>query len=500
MQKLSAHAQAALELADQIAEFYADPYGFVLFAYPWGEEGTSLARETGPDEWQTEFLNDLGKEVRERGFDGITAVEPIKMAAASGHGIGKSTMMAWVANWIMSTRPFARGTVTANTAKQLETKTWAAIQKWTKLSITRSWFVVTSELMYHKDHKESWFCAPQTCKEENSEAFAGQHAKDSTSFYLIDEGSAVPDAIFEVADGGLTDGEPMEIVFGNPTRNSGRFYRACFGSEKDKWNHRAIDSRTSNLTNKKTIAEWIETYGEDSDFVRVRVKGQPPSASELQFIDATRVYAAQKRIVEVLADEPLIAGFDVSGGGAAWNVIRFRRGHDARSIPPIRIPGEAARDRSVLIGIASEVMREKHQGHMVAAMFVDSAFGAPIVERLHTLNFKNVIEVNFGATSTDHHQANQRAFMWSRMKDWLQNGAIDLLSDLEVGLTGPGYHINKSNKLVLESKQDMQKRGEASPDDADALALTFAQKVAPKKPVDEGFGGGSFGSGGGWMG
>jgi phage terminase large subunit len=41
-------------------------------------------------------------------------------------------------------------------------------------------------------------------------------------------------------------------------------------------------------------------------------------------------------------------------------------------------------------------------------------------------------------------------------------------------LAGPGYHINRSNLLVLESKADMQKRGQASPDDGDALALTFA--------------------------
>jgi hypothetical protein len=41
----------------------------------------------------------------------------------------------------------------------------------------------------------------------------------------------------------------------------------------------------------------------------------------------------------------------------------------------------------------------------------------------------------------------------------------------------PGYHINRSNKLVLESKSDLAQRGEASPDDTDALALTFAQHV-----------------------
>jgi hypothetical protein len=67
--------------------------------------------------------------------------------------------------------------------------------------------------------------------------------------------------------------------------------------------------------------------------------------------------------------------------------------------PPIRIPGEHGRDRAVLIGIAAEVMRDRTRGKHVAAMFVDSAFGAPIVERLHTLGYDNVHEINFGPAS-----------------------------------------------------------------------------------------------------
>src|SRR5713101_2924535 len=72
-----------------------------------------------------------------------------------------------------------------------------------------------------------------------------------------------------------------------------------------------------------------------------------------------------------------------------------------------------------------------------------------------------------------------RAYMWDRMKDCLLKGAIEKDEKMATDLAGPGYHINRSNLLVLESKADMQKRGQASPDDGDALALTFAQTVAP---------------------
>lgn len=475
---------ADVELAKALADYYGDPLGFVLCAFPWGKG--SLAGYDGPDTWQAEFLEDVGRQVRERGFDGMNAVAPIRMTTASGHGIGKSVLSAWLFWWVMSTRPHSQITVTANTFPQLQTKTWAAIQNWGALNLVSHWFEIGGQRAYHKNHKSTWFGSAQTCREENSEAFAGQHAATSSSVYLFDEASAVPDKIFEVAEGGLTDGEPMEFLFGNPTRSSGKFYRATFGAERERWVTRSIDSRTCRFTNKAQIAEWIEDYGEDSDFARVRILGLPPNASELQFIDLERIRKAQGRIVNPLPDEPLIAGFDVSGGGSAWNVIRFRRGQDGASIPAIRVTGEKGRDRAVLIGVCAELLKDQRPEKKIAAMFVDSAFGSPIVERLHSLGFKNVHEVSFGGDSPDIHQANMRAYMWNKAKDWLLTGSIP--KDQEQGkkddigwqLGIPGYHINKSNKLVLEPKEKIVARGEASPDDADALCLTFAQSVAPQ--------------------
>ncbi len=93
--------------------------------------------------------------------------------------------------------------------------------------------------------------------------------------------------------------------------------------------------------------------------------------------------------------------------------------------------------------------------------------------------------MNFGGKSPDSHQFNWRAYMWSQMKDWLRHGAIPDDESLALQLCGPGYHINQANKLVIESKEDMKKRGLASPDDADALALTFAQPVALPEIEDD---------------
>jgi len=470
-------------LAQAVADYYDDPLGFVLFAFPWGVEGFQLVGEDGPDGNQREFLNSLGDEVKKRKFNGHDPVMPILMAETSGHGTGKSAMGAWIAWWVLSTRRNSIGTVTAGTYDQLEEKTWAAIQRWGKMCITRHWFDIQASGIFNKLFPEDWKLTPQTCKEENAQSFAGQHARTSTSWYLFDEASEVPDKIWETAMGGLTDGEPMIFAWGQPVRNTGMFYRVNFGDLQPRWNQRRVDGRTSKFTNKPLLDQWITDYGEDSDYVKVRIFGLPPSASELQYIDKARVDAARKRKQLAMPDEPLIAGFDVSGGGKAWNVIRFRKGLDGNpgDMKPIRIPGEHDPDRSQRVGICAELLRDQRPGRKLSALFVDSAFGAVIVSRLRALGFTNVFEVNFGGASPDQHFLNMRAYMYGKCKEWLNLGGLPDDENLCSQLSLPGYHINNSGKLVIESKADIQARGEASPDDADAFCLTWAQSVAVPK-------------------
>ena len=285
MNQLS-HTDIDMQLADAMAECYANPLRHVMLSYPWGS-GILNGRD-GPLDWQQEYLTMLDNEVSRRNFNGTDPVPPLRVTCASGHGIGKSTLTAWLVKWVMDTRPFAKGVVTANTAEQLRTKTWAELAKWHNMSITKHWYHLNSGggsmNLYHKMHRETWRVDAQTSREENSEAFAGLHAANSTPFYIFDEASAIPEKIFEVREGGLTDGEPMTFDFGNPTRNSGRFYQNMIGRHKHRFIRRFIDSRNVSITNKQLLAQWVEDYGEDSDFVKVRVRGVFPSAASMQFI------------------------------------------------------------------------------------------------------------------------------------------------------------------------------------------------------------------------
>jgi hypothetical protein len=498
-------ASIDLELADQIAAFYADPLGFVLFAFPWGEPGP-LERFSGPRPRQERFLIDLGDEIKARKFDGVTPVLPIRMAISSGHGEGKSALIGMLASFLMATRDGLLGTVTANTALQLSTKTWAAIETWHKYAICRHWFEFNTERFYRIGRRNDWFMTPQSCAEGNSEAFAGQHNVKSTSVYFFDEDSNVSDKIHEVAEGGLTDGESMMFRFGNCTRREGSFFQIHFGTQRDFWNRctlgpsrnsaepagtRIWDAHDSPYANRDLLQEWMEEHGFDSDFYRVRVRGLAPKAGDTQFISADLISAAQQRIAQSLPDDPLVAGCDLAWGGNDNACIRFRKGCDARTIPPIKIRGELLRDENVMVMKLSEVLdREWDVGNgrrqKVEMLFIDAAGSCgPIVRRLRELGYKNIIEVNFGAHSPDRKYKFVRSFLYGKLREALPYLAIDKSPDLEADLSALGYRITKDTEILLELKQDVIKRLGHSTDDGDALGLTYYAPVRSKQAKEE---------------
>lgn len=491
------------QLADLLSQFYADPLGHVMFSYPWDTEASiqvaplpekykkRFNSEWGPDAWACEFLDDLGAEIKDRGFDGRKAVAPIQFATASGHGIGKSTLVAWIVKFIMDTRPMCRGVVTANTAEQLRGKTWAEVGKWHNMSLTKEWFTYSSGrgamALRNKKFPQQWKFEAQTCREENSEAFAGQHAVDSTSAYIFDEASGVPNKIFDVRQGGLTDGEPMVFDFGNPTRNSGMFYENCQGRFKHRYKVRCIDSRSVSITNKELMQQWIDDYGIDSDFVKVRVLGQFPSAGSLQFISNKLVEDAQNR--ETVQDRyaPLIIGVDVARFGDDETVILPRIGYDARSFPARRYKGL---DTVQVTNRVIECIKDfRTMGMECAGLFVDGGgLGAGVVDQLRHQGF-NVTEVQFGGGATDTTTYRFKSDeMWGNMRAALPKLCLPRMSDpngadLQTQLTQREYgYTLAGNKIHLESKKDMKDRlgsDKGSPDIADALALTFASDVAP---------------------
>jgi hypothetical protein len=484
------------QLLEWLGKVSKDPLAFVMGAFPWGEPDCRLTDfPNGPEPWQREILGYIK--------DGLVDInKAIQLAVASGHGIGKTALVSWIILWAISTKPDARGVVTANTETQLKTKTWAELGKWFHMFLAKEFFSLTATALFAKDsaHERTWRIDMVPWSERNTEAFAGLHNKERRILVVFDEASAIPDIIWETTEGALTDAntEIIWCVFGNPTRNTGRF-RECFPGQRHAraWKTKQVDSREVSLTNKEQIQTWIDAYGEDSDFVRIRVKGVFPRTGEMEFISAEDVATAAQAEASSHPHDPLVIGVDVARYGANETVVFFRKGRDARSIAPVRMRGAS------VVQVAAKVS-EVCQTYRVDAVFVDGGgVGGGVVDNLRALHV-HCFDVQFGGKAENmgfawgtegERYANKRAEIWGSMRSWLKSGAIPYDSDLMAQLVGPTYtYTLTKNEIQLERKEDMMKRGLDSPDLADALALTFTMPVAahagagregPQRPLVE---------------
>src|SRR5258708_3353082 len=365
-------------IADDLGELSNDPYRAVLYGFPWGER--ELTDSQGPRKWQAEVLREIGAHLS----NAETAQRPCRIIVSSGHDIGKTALIAMVTWWALSTFEDSRVKITANTGTQLSTKTSPELAKWFRLGINTEWFskTVTSIKVQDAMHEETWRADLETWSADNPAAFAGLHNKDKRIVFIMDEGSEIPQIIYETMEAvGLDESTQIIIlVCGNATINTGPFIDRAFGSKRNRWKVHVIDSREVEGTNKLELAVWLQDYGEDSDYFRVHARGLPPVAGQANFIDQDLINQAQKRHVIVAEDEPLVAGVDFAWGGSDDNVIRFRRGYDARSIPPIKIKGEFTRDPAALTGKLADVLTRDYDAARPAMLFLDSAGISATVE------------------------------------------------------------------------------------------------------------------------
>ena len=457
-----------------------DPLAWVQYCFPWGVAGTDLSTETGPDQWQIDILSHIRDELTAgRQQPGGVIQQALQIAVASGHGIGKSALVSWLVLWAMSTAPDTRGLVTANTAAQLATKTWPELGKWHKLSIIEPMFEVTATAIYSSDdrHKTTWRIDALPWSETRPEAFAGLHNAGKRILIIYDEASAIADKIWEVTEGALTDAD-TEIIwacFGNPTRNVGRF-RECWRRFRSRWQTWNVDSRTAKRSNKAQIAKWIADYGEDSDFVKVRVSGEFPNTSDKQFIASDAVEAAMKRHLnpDEYSFAPVIIGVDPAWWGGDETVIAMRQGRQAAILKVL-----AKNDDDVHL---ANLIASYEDQYKADAVFIDQGYGTGCYSigkswgRAWTL-------INFGSAPTRKDVVHKRDEMWFLMRQWLLDEGASIPEDpvLLADLTSPEYDMNLKGQIKLESKDDMRDKGFPSPNRADAIALTFAVPVMKRE-------------------
>jgi hypothetical protein len=437
--------------------------------FPWDSDPELKGKQ--PEKWQTDVLCAIK--------DGLPQ-EKVRIAVASGHGVGKTCLTSWILLWALATCRDTRGLDTASNEPQLHTRNRAELAKWHRLFRGKDFFQLNATSLVRNDpaHEFTWRLDLLPSNPYKAEAFAGLHNAGRRIVVVFDEASAIEPIIFETVEATATDAntEVIWCCFGNPLHNSGSF-RECFGKFRHRWKCFHVDSREVGISDKEQIARWAADYSEDGYFFCTRVRGLFPSAGSAQFIPTDLVGAAMVREVQPLPNDALVLGVDVARYGEDDSVIFPRRGMDARSIPIIRVHGlDTVRVEELILNFCLQ--------HQVDMLFVDdSGAGGAVVDHLLRHNLP-VQGIAFGGRSIGNasrvNYANKRAEMWGAVKDRLPYLALPNMVDLRDQLIGPEFKFNLKGEIQLEKKEDMRKRGLASPDIADALALTFARPVFPR--------------------
>lgn len=475
--KTAATPEDKRAIAEIAARCRYDPLLWAEVAWRWGE-GELAGKDIRV--WQAEVLDTIAEHLA----NPATRYTPLRIAVASGHGIGKSAGMGMLSNWAMSCWRGARIVCTANTENQLRTKTSPEIGTWFKRSISAPLFSVdTMSIKLRDATDDAWALDFAPWSENNTEAFAGLHAEGRLVMLLMDEASAISDKIFEVAEGALTDENTILIwvVFGNPTRNTGRF-RECFRRFRRYWKTWQIDSRTVEGTNKQYLQSLVDMYGEDSDRVKVRVRGIFPSASSRQLIPSPVIDTARGRHLPPSAYDfaPVILTCDPAWTGDDDLVIGMRQGLKADILEVI-----PKNDND--FEIAGRLARYEDKLN-AAAVFIDFGYGTGIKSAGDTMG-RHWELVNFGGKAPEPGYQDMRAYMYDKMLDWLEKGgAIPddqvLCDEMQAIETLPTL----DGRLKLMSKEDMRKAdGDVnSPDRADCIALSFARPVVRRDAAQSG--------------
>lgn len=460
---------------------------YVMYVYPWGKQGTPLANFSGPRKWQRKVLRKITKHIADN--KGQIDMRMLMEAIASGRGIGKSALVAWLIHWMLTTRIGSTVIVSANSENQLKTVTWGELIKWVTMSINSHWWEPTATKLVpaawltslvERDLKigtRYWGAEGKLWSEENPDSYAGAH-NYLGMMVIFDEASGIPDAIWSVAKGFFTENTANRfwLAFSNPRRNQGYFFE-CFNAKRAFWGNMQIDARTVEDTDKSVYEQIIDEYGKDSDEACVEVYGQFPMEGDDHFISPILVDEAVKRDEPIDTSEGIVMGIDPGSGRPDACCVYIRQGRHRLGIKRYK-----EEDSMVLVGLIVDDILEYDPDTIVIDM---GGLGWAVHGRLREIGY-NVQGVNFAWNAKNRIKwGNKRAELWGDMKDWLKYACLPEDKAFKSDVIGPKKKPNSKGIMYLESKKDMKSRGLSSPDSGDACACTFAFPVPKRDPNRE---------------
>ena len=415
-----------------------------------------------PLPYQEEFLNAIASGER-------------KISVRSGHGTGKSTAASWAMLWFFLMHYPNKVVVTAPTSSQLFDALFAELKRWINElpPAMQGLMNVKSDRVEHTSAPSEMFISARTSRAETPEALAGVHSEHV--MLVVDEASGVPEQVFEAAAGSMSGHSAVTIMLSNPTRSSGTFFESQTRMASSWWTRRwsCVDSP---LVSDEFVNEMRMRYGEESNAFRIRVLGEFPLADDDTIIPFHLVEAATHRDIEVSDDTQSVWGLDVARFGTDCTALCKRQGPIVTEIRSWR-----GLDLMQTVGRVVAEYETLPPSRRPREILVDSiGVGGGVVDRLQELNLPvrgiNVAE----SPSMGDTYLNLRSELWFKAKAWLEDRGCKLPKNdqLIAELTSIRYGFTSSGKMKAESKDEMRKRGLASPDLADALCLTMASDAA----------------------
>ncbi len=429
----------------------------------WHDDPARFCREAlraEPQAWQVEALELVARHDR--------------VAIRSGHGVGKTALLAWLILWFLITRRPVRIPCTAPTSHQLGDILWSEIAKWRRRlpAELAAQVSVTGEHVYRADSRQECFAVARTARRDQPEAFQGFHGENL--LFVVDEASGVDDSIFEVGEGAMSTAGAKAVLAGNPTRRSGYFYDA-FHRDSDAWKTLRVACADSPMVAARYASGMARRYGADSNIYRVRVLGEFPASEDDAVIPVELCESAVLRDVEPLPDRRIIWGLDVARFGADRTALAKRRGN-------VLLEPVTYWRKKNLMASAEEVARLYEACEDIDrpfAIMVDSiGYGAGVADRLRAMGLP-ARDVNVGNASEMPRYERLRDELWWRAREWLETRTCVLPDDQDLigELTVPKYSFTPDGKIKVESKDEMKKRSVQSPDLADAFCLTLAWRA-----------------------
>ena len=365
--------------------------------------------------------------------------------------------------------------VTGNTQHQLQDVLWTEVDKWYRKLPDgfKSQLEIKSDKISLAGAKDS-FCSLRVSRREQPEALQGFHSENM--LFICEEASGIPDIIFEVAEGSLSTENAKVVMCGNPTRSDGYFYEA-FHSMRDRWFNMTVSCEDVEYVSEKFLEDMKSKYGEESNIYKVRVLGEFPTQSDDVLLPLHLVESACTRDTESSPTTPVIWGLDVARYGNDRSALAKRRGQEL--LEPVKT--WSGKDLMELAGIILTEYEAVRYNDRPTAIYIDAiGIGAGLADRLKELDLPAYsVAVSESASLKDKFTRLRDELFWN-CREWFEGRDVKIPQDdnLIQEITGIRYKYLSTGKLKIESKDEMKRRGQRSPDVADAFVLTFADNGA----------------------